>query len=135
MGNEYIQPPELFESQRFGYTQVVKAGPGRQLFIAGQGAFDEGFQLVGGDDVAAQTEQALRNLAHALRAGGAGVGDLTGLRIYVTDYTPECAMAIGGALTGFFGDHPPPAQTLVGVAALGMPGMRVEIEASAVVPS
>jgi len=133
MTKQYIQPPELFESTRFGYTQVVTSPPGTMLFIAGQGAFDSDFKLVGGSDLAMQATQALENLGHALRAAGATVSDVTSLRIYVVDYTPECAMAIGGALRGFFGDLPPPAQTLIGVQALGIPDMLIEIEATAVV--
>ena len=133
MSKQYIQPPELFESKRFGYTQVVKSPPGELLFLSGQGPFDRTFKLIGGSDLAAQTAQALENLGHALRAGGAEVGDVTSLRIYVVDYSPEVAAAIGGAIREFFGDSSPAAQTLVGVQALGIPGMRVEIEAMAVV--
>lgn len=132
MTKEYIQPPELFGSQRFGYTQVVKSPPGKLIFISGQGAFDSEFNLVGRSDLAAQAEQALDNLGHALRAAGATASDLTSLRIYVVDYMPEHAMALGDPLRRFFGDAPPPAQTLVGVQALGLPGMLIEIEATAV---
>ena len=39
MGNEYVQPPEIFESKSFGYTQVVKSPPGTLVSIAGQAAF------------------------------------------------------------------------------------------------
>jgi len=134
MANEYIQPPELFESQPFGYTQVVKSPPGaRLLSIAGQGAFDEGFKVIGAGDLAAQAKQALANLGHALRAGGAGVADLTSLRIYVVDYSADCIAKMGPVLAEFLGDAKPPAQTLIGVQALGMPEMMIEIEATAVV--
>ena len=47
--------------------------------------------------------------------------------------TGRSATALGPSLGRFFGDAPPPAQTLIGVQALGMPGMLVEIEATAVV--
>jgi enamine deaminase RidA (YjgF/YER057c/UK114 family) len=133
MGNEYIQPPELFESQPFGFTQVVKSPPGRLLSIAGQGAFDIEFKIVGGSDLAAQAKQALQNLGHALRAGGATISDLTNLRIYIVDYKPESIMQVGGVLAEFLADAPRPAQTLLGVQALGMPEMLIEIEATAVV--
>ncbi|MDJ0848849.1 MAG: Rid family hydrolase [Myxococcota bacterium] len=84
-------------------------------------------------EAAAQADQALANLGAALAAAGATPADVTSLRIYVVDYRPEQAMALGAPLQRFFGDAPPPAQTLIGVQALGMPGMLVEIEASAVV--
>jgi len=130
---QHIQPPELFESQRFGYTQVVTSSPGTHIFISGQTGLDAGFQLVGEGDLGAQTEQALRNLGHALAAAGASVADLTSLRIYVLDYRAESMAAVGGPLSSFLGSHPPPAQTLIGVQALGMPGLLVEIEATAVI--
>lgn len=134
MANEYIQPAELFESQSFGYTQVVKSPAGaRLLSVAGQGAFDAQFKIVGGDDLAAQAKQALANLGHALRAGGAQVSDLVSLRIYVVDYSPDAIPKMGSVLADFLGDAKPPAQTLIGVQALGMPEMMIEIEATAVV--
>jgi enamine deaminase RidA (YjgF/YER057c/UK114 family) len=133
MGNEYIQPPEIFASKSFGYTQVVKSSPGALVSISGQAAFDSDFKLVGESDIVAQAEQALSNLRHALRAAGAEVSDLASLRIYIVDYQPEQALALGAPLSAFLGDADPPAQTLIGVQALGMPGMLIEIEATAVI--
>jgi enamine deaminase RidA (YjgF/YER057c/UK114 family) len=133
MAHRHIQPEGLFASQPFGYSQVVEAGPGRTLHLSGQGAFDADLQLVAGDDVGAQAEQALRNVGLALAGAGARAADLVSLRIYVVDFAPEHMGPIGSALAGFLGDAPPPAQTLIGVQALGIPGMRVEIEATAVV--
>ena len=161
LSKKHIQPPELFESRRFGFTQVVESPPGRLLFVSGQGAFDAEFNLVGGSDLTAQAEQSLENLGHALRAAGATPSDVTSLRIYVVDYAPEYAaligptllaffkgappsaqtligvqaLAIGTPLRNFFGDAAPPAQTLIGVQALGLPGMLIEIEATAVAAS
>lgn len=134
MANEYIQPPELFQSEAFGYSQVVKSPPGaRQLAIAGQGAFDKEMRIVGAGDLAAQARQALENLRHALRAGGAGIEDLTSMRIYVVGYTSDNLADLGPALAEFLANSRPPAQTLIGVQALGMPEMLIEIEATAVV--
>ena len=121
MAKQHLQPAELFPSQRFGFTQVVTSPPGTLVFVSGQGAFDVDFKLVGGDDLTAQADQALANLGHALRAAGATPADVTSLRIYVVDYRPEQAMALGAPLQRFFGDAPPPAQTLIGVQALACP--------------
>lgn len=134
MANEYIQPPELFQSQGFGYTQVVKAPPGaRQLAIAGQGAFDKEMSIVGAGNLAAQARQALNNLKHALQAGGAGIADLTSMRIYVVGYNADSLAELGPALAEFLAGTCPPAQTLLGVQALGLPEMLIEIEATAAV--
>ena len=133
MPNETIQPPELFASEKLGFTQVVTATPGKLVFVSGQTALDADLQVVGGDDLRAQTEQALRNLGHALRAAGAQPSDLTSLRIYVAGYGSESMRAIGRPLARFFDGAPPCAQTLLGVQALAMPGLMIEIEATAVV--
>jgi enamine deaminase RidA (YjgF/YER057c/UK114 family) len=135
MSKNHIQPAELLGSERFGYTQVVTSPPGTLVFVSGQTALDRELQLVGGSDLKAQAEQALTNLGHALQAAGATPSDVTSLRIYVVDYRPEQAMALGGPLRSFFDGAPPPAQTLLGVKSLAMPGILVEIEATAVVPS
>jgi enamine deaminase RidA (YjgF/YER057c/UK114 family) len=132
MAHEYIQPPQLFESQRFGYTQVVVASPGKQIFVSGQTALDGGFQLQGGDDLGAQAAQALSNVRDALAAAGATPADVTSLRLYVIDYEPAQAADLAGPLRDFLGDSPPPAQTLIGVQALGVPGIKIEIEATAI---
>ncbi len=132
MPKQHVQPPELFESQRFGYTQVVTSPPGKQVFVAGQTAMDKDFKIAG-SDLGEQAEAALANLGHALRAAGAAPGDVTSLRIYVVDYKPEYAGEVGPPLLRFFDGAPPSAQTLIGVQALGLPGLRIEIEATAVV--
>ena len=130
---KHIQPAEHFESQRFGYTQVVASPPGTQLFVAGQTAMGKDFKIGGGDDLGEQARHALSNLEHALRAAGATPTDVTSLRIYVVDYQPEFASMVGPPLLDFFGDAPPAAQTLIGVQALGLPGLRIEIEATAII--
>ena len=90
MALEHIQPPELFGSAPLGFTQVVRAPAGTTLHLSGQGAFDREFTLVGGDDVPAQARQALANVASALAASNAGIGDLASLRIYVVVEESTC---------------------------------------------
>ena len=133
MPKQHLEPAELFESRRFGFTQVVTSTPGRQVFVSGQVAWDRARKLVGGSDLAAQAEQAFGNLGHALRAAGATPADVTLLRIYVVNYRPEHARALGAPLSRFLGDAPPPAQTLIGVQSLAVPEFLIEIEAFAVV--
>ena len=133
MAKQYIQPDELFPSERFGFTQVVTSPPGRLVFVSGQVAWDAELKLVGGSDLAAQAEQALTNLGHALRAAGASPADLTMLRAYIVDYRPEQARDLAPAFRSFLGDATPPASTWVGVQSLAAPGLLIEIEALAVV--
>jgi len=133
MSKEYIQPPDLLPSEKFGYTQVVTSPPGKLVFLSGQTALDSKLEVVGGEDLSGQAEAALSNLGIALRAAGAEVSDVTSLRIYVVDYSADKMRALGGPLERFLGGSKPPAQTLIGVAALALPGIQIEIEAMAVV--
>lgn len=132
---QHIQPPELFDSSRFGFTQVVTTDAATTVYVSGQTAMGRDAQIVGGEDLAAQTRQALANLGHALRASGAAAADVTSLRIYVVDYRPESAAILAPPLREFFGGGPPSAQTLIGVQSLALPGLRIEIEATAAVPA
>ena len=133
MANEHIQPDELFSSQQFGFSQVVASPPGKQIFVSGQVAWDKNFKIVGAGDLAAQAEQALKNLGHALGAAGATPADVTSLRVYIPNYKPEDASIVGRAVGGFFGDSPPSAQTLLGIQSLATQDLMIEIEATAVV--
>ena len=132
---EHIQPAGLFPSARLGFTQVVTSPPGKLVFISGQVAWDSQLKLQGGDDVAAQAEKALENVDTALVAAGASRSDVTAVRVYIVNYQPEDAAKIGAPFARFFEDIEPPASTWIGVQSLASPGLRIEIEVSAVVQS
>jgi enamine deaminase RidA (YjgF/YER057c/UK114 family) len=135
MSKEHLEPSKLFRSERFGFTQVVTSPPGKLVFVSGQVAWDVELKLVGGNDLAKQAERALANLGHALAAAGASPADLTMLRTYILDYKPEYAGLLAPHFSRFLGGAKPPASTWVGVQALAAPGLLIEIEAVAVVPS
>ena len=116
-----------------GFSQVVVATGKRTIHTAGQVAIDGHGELVGGSDLAAQTEQAMRNVGLTLAAAGAGYADIVKITTYVVNYRPEQRAFIGKARAPFFAAGKPPASTLVGVAALALPDWLVEIEAVAVV--
>jgi enamine deaminase RidA (YjgF/YER057c/UK114 family) len=112
---------------------VVAAAGRRTIYTAGQVSIDERGELVGAGDLAAQTEQAMRNVGLALAAAGANFGDIVKITTYVVNYKPEDRVIIGRARTPFFAKGALPASTLVGVSALALPEWLVEIEAIAVV--
>jgi enamine deaminase RidA (YjgF/YER057c/UK114 family) len=109
MPKEYINPPSLFESRGSGFSQAVAATGTRTVYVSGQTAWDATRQLVGGSDLAEQARQALRNVQTAVAASGGTIGDVVSLRIYVVDYRPEKAHAVGGALREFFSGPANPA--------------------------
>ena len=130
---EYINPPSLFPSQEHGFSQVVAASGKRTLYLSGQTAWDAQRRLVGGTDLAAQARQAFRNVRIAVEAGGGRLEDVVSLRIYVVDYGPVKAAAVGTALRECFRGGAMPATTWVGVVSLAEPGFLIEVEATAVI--
>lgn len=128
---EHPRPEGLLHNPAF--SQVVAAAGTRTIYTAGQVSIDEHGALVGGNDLAAQTAQAMRNLGLALAAAGATFADVVKLTTYVVNYRPEVRTVISQARAPFFADRTPPASTLVGVTALALPEWLIEIEAVAVV--
>ena len=127
----FLQPSDW--ARPSGYSNGVLA-EGRLVFVAGQIGWDAQQRLVA-DDVAGQTEQALKNIAAVLAEAGAGPEHVVRMTWYVTDKRAYLAATrdIGRAYRAVFGDHYP-AMTLVQVADLLEDGALVEIEATAVVP-
>ena len=132
---QHVNPDTLFKMA--GFSQIVVAPAGKRLaFIAGQGPFDPGFNLVGGSDLHAQTVQAFRNLRAALAAVGATPEHVVSATFYIVGLdeatTGIFVKAMNESLDGK--PFPPNASSLIGVARLGHPDMKVEIAAVAVVP-
>ncbi len=132
MPKRYINPPTLFPSLQHGFSQAVTSRGGTTIYISGQTAWDAQKQLVGGRNLSEQARQALRNLRAAIEAAGGVLADVVALRVYVVNYKPEDAVAVGQALREFFPGEQPPASTWVGVAALAREEFLIEIEAVAV---
>ena len=111
------------------FTDAVRAGG--FLHVSGIVAVDSEGQLVGGDDVVAQTRQVLDTMRAVLAAGGCGFEDVVKVTIFLTDIDDRPKMnplrqeAFGATR---------PASTLVEVPRLAVPGAKVEIECVAVVP-
>src|SRR6201746_2866044 len=108
-------PEGLLTNQSF--SQGVVATRKRPIYTAGQVSIDERGELVGGDELAAQTAQAMRNVGLALAAAGAGYADIVKITTYVVNYRPEHRAVIGKARARFFAGGAPPASTLAGVSA------------------
>ncbi len=117
-----------------GYSNGIVAD-GRYLAISGQIGWNERNELVG-DDFGPQAAQALRNVMAVLQAAGGAAEHLVRLTWYVTDkneYRANLA-ALGAAYREIVGAHYP-AMALVQVAGLLEEGAKVEVEATAVLPS
>jgi enamine deaminase RidA (YjgF/YER057c/UK114 family) len=117
-----------------GYANGI-AARGRQVFVAGQIGWNPATGQFETDDFAAQTEQALKNIAAVLRAAGAGPEHVVRMTWYITDKSAYLAARreIGRAWREVLG-RVYPAMAVVVVSALIEDRAKVEIEATAVVP-
>ena len=131
MEKKFINPPEL--SAPRGYTHVVTATGGKMVFIAGQVAWDSKGEVVGKGDLRAQATQAYTNLKAALAAAGATPADVVKMNTYVVNFKSADLPVIREVRSQFFPQENPPASTLVGVQALAVDGLLIEVEAVAVV--
>jgi enamine deaminase RidA (YjgF/YER057c/UK114 family) len=118
-----------------GYSDGIVAN-GQYLTLAGQIGWNPTTCEIETDDFAAQTEQALRNIVALLAEAGAEPQHLVRLTWFVTsrDEYNAARKAIGAAYREVIGTHFPP-MTVVVVAGLLDPRAKVEIEATAVVPT
>ncbi|MGO8732683.1 MAG: RidA family protein [Terriglobia bacterium] len=132
MPKEHVNPRTLFPSLPHGFSQIVVASGRKTVFISGQTAWDAQKRIVGGDSLLEQARQALRNVQAAMEAVGGALGDIVALRIYIVNYQPESAEAVGSALREFFSEGDPPASTWIGVLTLAVSDFLIEIEATAV---
>ena len=109
------------------YVRTIRSGP--FVFVSGTTSLNAKGQ-VQGKNAAEQTAITMRKIEAGLKSAGARLGDLVRTTIYVTDIRDMAAVstALGKALKGSV-----VTSTLVGVSALAVPGLLVEIEATAVV--
>ncbi len=103
----------------------------RLVFVSGQGATDPATGKLAGADVAAQTEQSLKNVQTILRAAGSDLQHVLRCGVFLIDMKEFEAM--NGVYSRAFGDHRP-ARTTIQAAALPGVGLRVEIDCIAYVP-
>lgn len=112
------------------YTDAVRFGD--LLFVSGVAPLDGDDRLVGEGDVVAQARQVHVNLEKALAHAGASFADVLKVTVYLIDVNDRAK--VNDVRREYFGDSYP-ASTLVEISALAVPGMLVEIEAIAGIPS
>lgn len=117
-----------------GYANGILA-EGVHVHVAGQIGWNAQAQFET-DDFGEQARQAMLNIVRVLAEGGARPEHVTRMTWFVTDKREYLAAseAIGRAYRDIFGRHYP-AMTLVQVADLLEDRAKVEIEATAVIPS
>jgi 2-iminobutanoate/2-iminopropanoate deaminase len=110
------------------YSPGITAG--NLVFVSGQAGRDPATGEIA-EDVEAQTEQTLKNIAAILEAAGSDLSHVIRCGVFLIDIGDFQKM--NGVYARVFGGHRP-ARTTVQVAALPEPGLLVEIDAVALVP-
>ncbi|MEV0678850.1 RidA family protein [Actinosynnema sp. NPDC050436] len=131
MPHEIVNPDGLHDPLDHAYSHVVTTS-GDLVFISGQYASGPDGQVTS-DDFAEQVRQALANLRTALRAVGLDYAHVVRLGSFIVDHDAEKLDIWLRSVAEIWG-RKPPAQSLVGVAALALPEMRFEVEAVAARP-
>lgn len=129
---QFHNPAGLYDPVPNGYSHLaIVRAPARLILVAGQGGEDASGHLA--SDFTGQVRQALQNLHTALRAAGAGLGDVARITVLIVDHSEERLHLFGQAWQALLGDLPPPPCTLIPVPRLALDGMLFEIEATAFV--
>jgi enamine deaminase RidA (YjgF/YER057c/UK114 family) len=133
MTRKYDNPPDLFQSAKYGFSQLVTSSAGRLFATSGQVAIDSHERVIG-NTLHAQLIQALTNLKALLDSGGGNLSDIISLRIYVVQSQEVNLNVVGEVLREYFGTEEPPCASWIGVAFLARKEFLVEVEAIGVFP-
>ena len=129
---QYINPDTMHKNPAYSQAVVV-TGPSKTIYVGGQNAVNITGEIVG-DDLATQTDQALKNIEAVLAAAGAEPGHIIKMQIFLVqgvDLREGFA-----AFQHHWGEREnSPIVTVAFVAALGNPRFLLEIDAIAVVPA
>ena len=117
-----------------GYSHVAEITSGKVVYIAGQVAMDPAGNLVGKDDLAAQTKQVFANLKAALEAVGADFSHVVKLNSYCAAPERSSAITVYREIrNSFVSQTNPPPSTFVFIPSLATPEYLIEVEAICVV--
>jgi 2-iminobutanoate/2-iminopropanoate deaminase len=110
------------------YSPAIRAG--HLLFLSGQIPLDPATGHIVHGDIAAQTDQVMRNMLALLRAAGADFRNVVRTTVFLVDMNEFAAM---NDVYGRYVADPPPARSTVEVRRLPR-DVRVEIDLIAVIP-
>jgi enamine deaminase RidA (YjgF/YER057c/UK114 family) len=113
-----------------GFTQAWRVeAPSTILFLSGQVPLDDDGNLVAPGDFDEQARRTFDNIGRVLDQAGGAYSDIVKLTVYLTDINrlPDYGRIKAGFIAG-----QQPASTAIGVTALAVPGLMIEVEATAV---
>ena len=125
MTREIIDPGWAWDD-KFSLSQAIKVG--NILYISGQIALDPEGNIVGKDDMKAQSERVYENIDALLKKAGGTMENVVKITAFLTDMNRFAEYnEVRGKV--FKGRHP--ASSTVAITALAFKGLLVEVEAVA----
>lgn len=123
---EFINPHPMGFTNTVAYT----SNGVKTILISGQVGYADGRV---GDTFEEQADIAHQNVIRELEAAGATAADVLKLNTYVVDLDSSRSKTVQRAKARYFAQENQPASTMVGVSALVMKQLLVEVEATAIV--
>ena len=127
MPRKTLTPPQLDFQPRPAYPYSPGTRGGNLIYTAGQVAWGSDGNIVGIDDIEAQTRQTLSNVEAVLREGGASWDDVLKCNVYLKDMSDFQRM--NAVFAEVFPENPPARTTVQ--TPMAEETMLVEIEAVA----
>ena len=125
-----INPDGLHQTPGYHHVTVVESG--RTAYLAGQCPVAPDGSIPPADDLPAQLELTISNCLTVLACVGARPEDVVRSVIYVvTDDQHELSSVWAALNDSALGPAFSSASTLLGVAQLGFPGQRIEVDLTA----
>lgn len=125
-----INPPSVFNSLQYGFSQAMEVRGGRRLLLSGQVGVDADERTVG-PGLFEQSCTAIDNIEKLLAERGGDLSHVIMLRIYIAESARNEQDSIVKVLRERFPDNPPPSSWII-VSGLSLPEWLIEIEAEAV---
>jgi 2-iminobutanoate/2-iminopropanoate deaminase len=117
--------PKAAPAGAAGYSPGILAEGQKVIFVSGQGSSDVTA------DMETQMRQIFERIASVLKEGGGSMANVVMVRSYFVNMQRD--LAVFRKVRKEFLTEPYPASSAIGVTALAMPGLEIEIEAVAVV--
>jgi len=121
---------EFLNPHPMGFTNTVVCSNNgtKTIFVSGQVGYADGRV---GESFEEQAQIAYANLVRELESAGASVNDVVKLNTYVVDLDRDKSKANRQAKDRYFSQNDQPASTMIGVSALVIRELLIEVEATA----
>jgi 2-iminobutanoate/2-iminopropanoate deaminase len=125
---QVIPVPGVLPYEPFGFTNCVRLG--NVLYLSGISALDPQGKVLG-DDIETQTIGTYRNVEQVLRAGGSSLDQILQMTSFVVDLGKNGAGYV--AARSKILTKPTYTSATIGVSALMVPGLLLEVQCIAAV--